>query len=101
MFLDEAVKKLGYKINVYAKGLKSNKTNTVAFINPNTVHPFYASLTNAVNLALLQKGYKMFLCCTDLDPHQEQIYIEMVQQNRVDVINEVSNYLYTSRIQTG
>lgn len=84
--VDAAVKKLGYKINNYAKGLKSNKTNTVAFIIPNTIHPFYASLTNAINLALLQKGYKMFLCCTDFDKHQEQDFIEMVQRNRVDGI---------------
>ena len=38
--VEEAARKLGYQVNNYARGLKTNKTNTVALIWPNLRHPF-------------------------------------------------------------
>ena len=39
--VEEAIKKLKYEPNVYARGLKINKTNTVAVILPTIWHPFF------------------------------------------------------------
>ena len=44
------------------------------------------ALTYHINLALLQRKYKMQLYSTDSDPEREQTYINMMQQNRVDGI---------------
>ena len=33
--VEEAARKLGYKVNRYARGLKTNQTKTIAFICPN------------------------------------------------------------------
>lgn len=81
-----AVEKLGYKINIYAKGLKASKTYNVAFIVPNTSHPYFGNLSTQINKALKERGYKMFLCCTDFDDNQEQEFLEMAELNRVDGI---------------
>ncbi len=84
--VEEAIKKLNYQVNTYAQGLKSSTTNTVAFLVPNTIDPFFAKLTYHVNQCLLKRNYRMLLCTTEYDVNQEQEYVTMVQQNKVDGI---------------
>lgn len=84
--VEEAIRKLNYQVNSYAQGLKLNKTHTIALLIPNTREPFYGSLVYHINIALLKRKYRMLLCCTDSDSGQEQEYIKMAQQNKVDGI---------------
>lgn len=84
--VEEAIQKLNYQVNSYAQGLKANKTYTAALLIPNTIDPFYASLTYYINIALMKRQYKMLLCTTDFDPRQEQEYVTMAQHNKVDGI---------------
>ena len=84
--VEKAIQKLNYQVNSYAQGLKANKTYTIALLIPNTINPFFASLSYYINIALLKRKYRMLLCCTDFDPQQEQEYILMAQQNKVDGI---------------
>lgn len=84
--VEEAIQKLNYQVNSYAQGLKASKTYTAALLIPNTQDPFFASITYYINMALLKRNYRMLLCCTDFDSNQEQGYITMAQQNKVDGI---------------
>jgi len=84
--VEEAIVKLNYRINSYAKGLKSNRTFVIAVMVPNLVSPFFARLTNCLNKSLAQRGYRMMLCATDYDPEQEQSYVFMAEQQKVDGI---------------
>lgn len=84
--VEDAVNKLGYQVNSYAQGMKSDKTYTVALLIPNTVNPFLAELANYINIELQKRKYRMLLCTTDQNPEMEQEYITMVRQNKVDGI---------------
>jgi len=84
--VEEAIAKLNYRINSYAKGLKSNRTFVVAVMVPNLISPFFAKLVNCLNKSLAQRGYRMMLCATDYDPEQEQSYVFMAEQQKVDGI---------------
>lgn len=84
--VEEAIKKLNYRVNSYAKGLKSNRTFTVAVMVPNLISPFFSKLVNCINKSLAQRGYRMLLCATDYDPEQEQSYVIMAEQQKVDGI---------------
>lgn len=84
--VEEAIRKLNYQVNSYARGLKADKTYTAALLIPNTIEPFFAALTYHINTALMKRHYKMLLCATDFDPRQEQEYILMAQNNKVDGI---------------
>ena len=84
--VEDAIKKLNYQVNSYAQGLKASKTYTIALLIPNTKEPFFASLVYYINLALLKRKYRMLLCSTDSDCDQEQEYVTMAQQNKVDGI---------------
>lgn len=84
--VEQAIEKLNYQVNSYAQGLKSNKTYTIALLIPNTYNPYFAALTYHINSALMKRKYRMLLCSTDFDSSQEQEYVTMVQQNKVDGI---------------
>lgn len=84
--VEDAIQKLNYQVNSYAQGLKANKTYTAALLIPNTVDPFFSSLVHYINIALMKRKYRMLLCVTDYDPQQEQEYVRMAQQNKVDGI---------------
>lgn len=84
--VEDAIRKLNYQVNSYAQGLKAGKTYTAALLIPNTTDPFFAAVTYHINIALIKRQYRMLLCCTDYDPKQEQEYVTMAQQNKVDGI---------------
>ncbi len=84
--VETAAKALGYKVNVYARGLRANKTNTIALILPNVIHPFYSYMADLCCQKLAEKGYRMLLATTSFDPETEKQCLQMVQQNKVDGI---------------
>ena len=84
--VEDAAKKLGYQVNQYARGLKTNKTNTVAVILPGVNHPFFASLAQHICEALARRDYRMLLYVTASNPEIEQACVNMVRQNKADGI---------------
>lgn len=84
--VEEAIKKLNYRVNSYAKGLRSNKTYLVAVMLPNLVSPFFAGLADSINRALAARKYRMLFYATDYDPQQEQELVMLAEQQKVDGI---------------
>lgn len=84
--VEKAIEKLDYRVNSYAKGLRSNKTFLIAVVMPNLVSPFFVGLVNAINKALAARNYRMLFYATDYDPKQEQEFILLAEQQKVDGI---------------
>ncbi len=84
--VEKAIKELDYRVNSYAKGLRSNKTFLVAVIMPNLVNPFFIRLVNCINKALAMRSYRMLFYATDFDPQQEQEVVLLAEQQKVDGI---------------
>ena len=84
--VEAAAQKLGYQVNQYARGLRANKTYTVAVILPGVDHPFFASLAQSLCTSLAQRNHRMLLYVTASRPDMEQLCVDMVRQNRVDGI---------------
>ena len=84
--VEEAVDRIGYKVNEYARGLRSGKTYTVALILPGLNHPFFAAFAQEVCTALAQRDHRMLVYVTASEPDLEQRCINMVRQNKVDGI---------------
>lgn len=82
--VEESVKKLGYQMNYYARGLRASYTYTVAVIVPDILNPFFACLVSYIEKELYRHGYKMFLCQSQKDAEKEAYYLRLVRQNRVD-----------------
>lgn len=84
--VEQAIKELDYHLNAYARGLKSNRTNTIAAILPTIAHPYFGLIAHCINSSLQKRGYQMLLCDTDYDNEKEQEMIRMAEQNKVDGI---------------
>lgn len=84
--VEAAATKIGYQVNAYARGLRANKTYTIALILPNVVHPFFSNVADLCCKNLSQRGYRMLLATTSSNPATEQECIDMVQQHKVDGI---------------
>lgn len=84
--VEEAARKLGYQVNQYARGLKTNRTNTAAVILPGVNHPFFAALAQNICETLARRDYRMLLYVTASNPEIEQACVNMVRQNKADGI---------------
>ncbi len=84
--VNAAIRRLGYRYNNSGRALRTDRTNTIAFIIPNTINPYFALLVHHINVALEKRNYRMMLCFTDYDKDREIEFIRMAQQNRVDGI---------------
>ncbi len=84
--VEKAIQRLGYRYNNSGRTLRTDRTNTVAFIVPNTINPFFAMLVHHINCELEKRNYKMLLCFTEYDRNREVEFVRMAQQNRVDGI---------------
>ena len=80
--VEEAIEKLGYQVNVYARALKSNKTDSVALIMPSLKHPFFAHLTDELIACLTREGYNCLLMITNYDPKTEQKCFSLVRGHK-------------------
>lgn len=84
--VEEAIQKLDYRVNSYAKGLRSSKTFLIAVLMPNLVNPFFVGLVNSINKCLAARKYRMLFYATDYDPQQEQELVLLAEQQQVDGI---------------
>lgn len=81
-----AIEELGYKMNVYARGLKVSKSNAITLIIPDILHPFFASFAHHIEYALYKRGYKLTLCCSNGETSKEAEYLNLAQMNKADGI---------------
>lgn len=79
-----AIQRLGYRYNSSGRALRTDSTNTIAFIIPNTINSYFSLLVHHINCELEKRNYKMMLCFTEYDHGREMEFIRMAQENRVD-----------------
>lgn len=84
--VNQSIQELGYEPDIYARGMKTNRSNTIALIVPTIWHPFFSEFGFHVEKELKVLGYKIFLCNSTGDPAVEDEYIQMIKQNKVDGI---------------
>lgn len=80
----DAVRRLGYRPNRLAKGLKEGGSRTLALVVPDIVNPFFPKMVKCVQKCALEKGYSLILCDSAGDTRQELCHLEMMQSHYVD-----------------
>lgn len=96
--VEEAIKRLNYEVNTYARGLKMQKSNTVTLIIPDALNPFYSSFAHYIENSLYKEGHFMVLCCSDGILEKEVEYLNMASQNQSDGVialtyNDIGKYV--------
>lgn len=99
--VDLAIKKLNYKPNIYARGMRTKNTETIAIIIPTIWHPFFSEFVYNVEKNLSKIGKKLLICNSEGQSEKEIEYINMVNQNKVDGIiaitySDIDKYINTN-----
>jgi DNA-binding LacI/PurR family transcriptional regulator len=79
-----AAKKLGYRPNLLARGLRTRKTFTVAFLVSDIANPFFGQIASLVEQALRRQGYSLMVCNSCEDPELEQEYLDLLPSKGID-----------------
>ncbi len=80
----KAAKKLNYKPNQLARGLRLKKTHTIGLIVPDISNPFFAHVTRIIQTHAYHAGYSLIVCNTDEDINTELEQVELLRSKGVD-----------------
>lgn len=82
--VEAAVAELGYVPNVLARSLRSKRTNTLALILTDISNPFWTTVARGVEDAASDAGFNVILCNTDESEVEQDKYLRVLLQKRVD-----------------
>jgi LacI family transcriptional regulator len=82
----ESIDKLGYVHNALARGMRTNRTFTIALIIPDITNPFWPEVARGVQDALDEEGYTVLMGNSDWDLKREQDFLTTMRRNLVDGI---------------
>ena len=91
--IDEAIEKLDYKVNYFARGLKTNRSMTVGVLLPTIASPFFGRVVAALDQELRAGGYNSIVCSYDFDPERELEKLRFLVSNNVDGIIFVPEHI--------
>lgn len=86
VLIEKAVNELDYKVNYFARGLKTRRTMTVGVCLPQLESPFFARIVSVFEEILLSKGYATIICDYRDDPTLEKERLRFLISKNVDGI---------------
>ena len=81
-----AAESLHYRPNQLAVGLVTNTTNTVGVILPDSNNPYFAALSNELEVRLRKEELNVIIGNTGFDPEVTRQYLRIFSDRRVDGI---------------
>lgn len=89
--VEEAVEKLGYNPNKFARALRKQRSETVGIVVPDVSNPYFATLIRGAETSLHGSGRSVLICDTDSKLEQEGEYISTLLREQVDGVILVSS----------
>jgi LacI family fructose operon transcriptional repressor len=81
--VEAAVAAMDYRPNLAARRLRSRHTNTVGLIVADIRNPFFTAVSRAVEEVAYAHDMRVILCNTDENPDKEDLYLRLMQEERV------------------
>jgi len=82
----QAVEELGYRPDLVARSMRTNRSHTLALIVPDITNPFFPALARGLQDVMGPAGYHTMVCSTDADPRTEEDVLGQMITRRVDAI---------------
>ena len=80
----DAIDELSYHPDQRARSLRVGKSETVAMLVTDIVNPFFPAVVRGSEDCAREHGYSLILCNTDENPSQEELYVSLMMERRVD-----------------
>ena len=82
----KSIKELNYSINLIARGLKTQKTNTIGIILPDVTSLFFLDVLKGILETTVNEQYKINIFSSNFDFETEKSLVSYLYSNRVDGI---------------
>ena len=91
--VNRAIEELGYKKNIMAAGLRTQKSYMVLVMVPDIANHFWSEIARAVQDSLEPEGYSVVIGSTDWSETRETSYFELARSSRFDglILNSVTD----------
>ncbi len=80
----EVAHRLGYRPNKLARGLRSNKTQTIGVIVTDIANPFFAAVVKGIEHSVRDQGWSIILGNTEEDPDRELELVRLMLAEQID-----------------
>lgn len=90
----EAVERLKYQPNAFARALIYKKSFTLGLLIPDIENLYYAGMIRGMQDACIELGYSLMICNTDRDKERLLSYIDTFHEKQVDGIVLASDVLF-------
>ncbi|MEU8175310.1 LacI family DNA-binding transcriptional regulator [Microbispora hainanensis] len=81
--VEEAVVRLGYRVDLLARSLRRGVDDTIGVIVESIADPFFAAVISEIELAALRRGLNVIVTSNRRVPNREAAIIDGLQQRRV------------------
>src|SRR4029450_4608465 len=104
--VEDAIEVLDYVPNRIARGLISQKTQTIGLIVPDVVNPFFAPVVRGAETAARRAGDRVLLCKSEGGVRLDREYIEDLVSHRIEGLllapaNDESRYSVSPLLRGG
>ncbi|HJC99706.1 MAG TPA: LacI family transcriptional regulator [Candidatus Dwaynia gallinarum] len=89
----DAVEKLGYRPNIIARSLKTQRTRTIGILIPDISNSLYPEIVRGIEDVANIYNYNIILCNSDLNLDKEKEYVYILKEKMVDGLLFMSNSL--------
>lgn len=89
----EAIKELGYRPNIIARSLKTQRTKTIGILIPDISSQFYPDIVRGAEDVSNIYDYNVILCNSDFDDKKEKEYLRVLKEKMVDGVIYMSSSL--------
>jgi LacI family transcriptional regulator len=100
-----AAEELGYRPNPIARGLRTNRSNTIGVLVPDLLNPLFAAVVRGIEDGLREAGYTPLIANTDNDAERERTAYEAMSARQVDGFIAATarrdHWLLADRVDTG
>jgi len=100
-----AAEELGYRPNPIARGLRTNRSNTIGVLVPDLLNPLFAAVVRGIEDGLREAGYTPLIANTDNDAERERVAYEAMSARQVDGFIAATarrdHWLLADRVESG
>lgn len=89
----DAIKKLGYRPNIVARSLKTQRTKTIGILIPDISSQLYPEIVRGAEDVSNIYDYNVILCNSDFDVEKEKDYLRVLKEKMVDGVIYISSSL--------
>jgi LacI family transcriptional regulator len=74
----DAIAKLNYSPNKFAKSLRTGKSYFIGLIVTDIANPFYSTIAKSIENVLFESEYNLMVCSTEESEEREKLLVEMM-----------------------